>query len=478
MVPFTTQTACGVQCNGVGCAEEYGAMRVGIHFGTVTPRVGIQNPRQTDASLLGDRAAGVGWSIEVVARRIWVGMPELGEVRSYTIAAGDRLDHTDHDARFFSDLTNDRFGSTVRRLAAPGGTDGAEVVVTAPRRSTSDLMREAGAVYLLPEEMLDTGTESLDISAVRTLNGPQSGARFGESVAVCPDMDDDGQPELLVGMPWYDHKPGRAQSVYLAGAATLVLSSTYPELGETRSTEDDERWTGANDGARAGTALACVDVIGDASPDIIIGAPYADGDHEGEGAIYIIDGSRRRAGDLSLVADRVLYGSVDNGWLGWSIATGDFDGDGRADILAGSPGHTLSLGAEVDRPQGLALLWDGADLEVGINSTPRFRIAGVVDGDAVGRTVAASDLDGDGLDDILVGAPRLVVNDAYDAGALFVYPGLPEHAGLRPQLDTRDATYWWEADRDYLQTGGTLTVGDLNDDDRPELLLVHRRQPG
>ena len=53
-------------------------------------------------------------------------------------------------------------------------------------------------------------------------------------------------------------------------------------------------------------------------------------------------------------------------------------------------------------------------------------------------------------------APRLVVNDAYDAGALFVYPGLPEHAGLRPQLDTRDAT-WWEA-AGTTHRRGTLTV--------------------
>ena len=476
LVPL--QSGCGARCTGVGCAEEYGASRIGVHFGSVVDRIGLQNPRRSNASIVGDRAAGVDWSVEVVDQRLWVGMPDLGEVRSYTLGAGDRLEHTDHDGRFFSNLGDDRFGASIHRLGDADGDGGLDMVVTAPLRSPTDLMREAGAVYILPEPILDEGTGNLDTNPVRTITGPQSGARFGESMAVCPDMDGDGRPELLVGMPWYDHQPSRAATVYLAGAAALVLSTTYPTVGGTRSVDDAEIWTGSDDGARAGTALACTDVIGDASPDLIISAPYADGDHEGEGAIYIIDGSTRRAGELSVVADRVLSGASDNGWLGWSMATGDLNGDGRTDLLAGSPGHTLSVSGEVSRPQGLALVWDGADLEAGLNDTARFRIAGVAEGDAVGRTVEVVDLDADGFDDLLVGAPRLVVNEAYDAGALFVYRGQPDHAGLRAQLDTRDATYWWEAERDYLQTGGTLAVGDLNGDDLADLLLVHRRQPG
>ena len=91
---------------------------------------------------------------------------------------------------------------------------------------------------------------------------------------------------------------------------------------------------------------------------------------------------------------------------------------------------------------------------------------------------ANGDLDGDGLDELFLGAPRRIVGEAFDAGALYVFPGHPNHAGLRPQQDTAAARFWWEASRDYLQTGGRFDVGDVNDDLEPDLLLVHRRQPG
>ncbi len=472
------QTGCGVQCVGVGCAEEYGASRVGVQFGAIVPRTGIQNPRRSDASIIGDLEAGVDWSVAVVTGRVFAGMPDPGEVRSYAVVAEDRLEHTDHEAMLASDMDADRFGALVMSMGDADGNGEVDVVITAPQRSPTELKREAGAVFLVPASMLDTGTRQLDTVSVRRITGPQAGARFGESVVTCPDMDGDGLPELLVGLPWYDDQINGSRTVYLAGAATLVLSSTYPQAGNSRSVEDAELWTGAHDGARVGTALACADVIGDDTPDIIIGAPYADGEHEGEGSIYIVNGSSRRTGDLSLIADRVLSGTLENGWLGWSITTGDLDGDGKAEIIGGSPGHTLSIGPEVDRPQGLALVWSGKDLQEGRNDTARFRITGVADGDGLGRAVATADLNNDGLDDLLLGAPRREVSEAYDAGALYVFPGHADDAGLRPQLETRDAEYWWEASRAYLQTGGIFATGDLNDDERLDLLLVHRRQPG
>jgi hypothetical protein len=471
-------SGCGVQCEGVGCAEEYGASRVNIHFADTLLETGSHNPRRSDASVIGAASAGVDWSVRVVGNRLWVGMPEPGEVRSYTLDVDFRLEHTAHDALFQSDLGGDGLGASLLDIGDIGGDGIHDVIVTAPTRTVGELGRESGAVYLVPASELTDGTTPLDNSLARRITGPQPGAHFGEVVSTCPDIDGDGQAELLVGMPWYDDKASGSRTVHLAGAAALVLSTNFPEPGESWSAEAAELWTGADPGARAGTAVACADVIGNNTPDILIGAPYADGDHEGEGAIYIINGANRRTGELSLVADRVLVGTLDNGWLGWSIATGDLDGDGQPDVVAGAPGHLLSLSAEVNRPQGLVSVWDGASLKSSRQNAPEFRITGSADGDSVGRALLIEDTNQDGVADLLIGAPRREVSGAYDAGALYIFPGYPDHAGLRPERTVRDAPTWWEASRAYLQTGGTFTLGDLDGDTAPDLILVHRRQPG
>ena len=157
----------------------------------------------------------------------------------------------------FSERANDRFGSTVLRLADPSGTDGAGVVVTAPRRSTSDLMREAGAVYLLPEAMLVPELEPRNQCGAH-VERSQSGARFGESVAVCPTWTMTASRSCWSGCPGTTTSPA-APNPYLAGANTHS-ERTYPGSATPappKTTSVDWRYRQAPRRYR----LACIDVI-------------------------------------------------------------------------------------------------------------------------------------------------------------------------------------------------------------------------
>ena len=477
-----TSTGCGQTCQGVGCASEFGASFVGIHITDRLDPSRERNPRRQDAAIVGEREHGIDWSVTVFNKRVVVGMPGPGAVRAYQVEAGVRQPATDDVGGWESDLTGDGLGDSVVPAGDLDGDGLTDLLITAPTRTIGDLGREAGAVFIVSEGFFDDSGVLTDHPDLRRITGPQTGAHLGDSVAVCPDLDGDGLPELLVSMPWYDllRADGRTVRTPLAGGVTLLHSADLPGQGSgvSAGVEGALLWTGATVGARAGTSIACTDLIGDDTADIIIGAPFTDGDHEAEGAVYIIDGTSTLEGDLSLVADRTFRGPLDNAWLGWDITTGDLDGDGQNELIAGVPGYARLAGANQDRPEGQVWVWDGQDLRDGVHESPRFRITGRTDGESLGRTVSVQDADGDDSPDMLLGAPRLEYDGAFDAGALYIFRGRPGHDGLRPQLTVRDADIVWRASRQYLETGGTLGVGDADGDGVGDLLLIHRRQPG
>lgn len=475
-------TGCGSNCKGVGCADEFGAVRVGVHYGA---RVGSEeepSPRTPDAVLLGQRVEGTGWTVAIHDGLLWTGMPAASVVRTYRLDRGQSLEAEDVSGSLASDVVGDGFGTVVAPVGDLDGDGVDEVAIAAPGRTTGDLGRESGAVFLVSSDSLAGEQAILDPDTTWRLLGEQSGSRLGEAIAACPDIDGDGLPELLLGAPWTDVDSTEDGEVDrpLAGSAVLVLSESLPSPGRSLQVGASSvlRWTGSHTGARAGSAVACADLIGDLTPDLVITAPFADGDHDAEGAVYVIDGAALTQGDLDATADRVLPGPTENAWLGWSVAVGDLGGDGRVDLLVGAPGQRRTSDDEADRPEGIFVVYDGNDLLDGIHDTPRYRVLGRSPGDSIGRTVHAADVDGDGIDDALVGAPRQEVDNAFDAGALYVFRGDPDQIGWRPQQDTRDADATWAAARQYLETGGSFAVGDIDGDGVLDYALVHRRRPG
>jgi len=174
--------------------------------------------------------------------------------------------------------------------------------------------------------------------------------------------------------------------------------------------DQEYRFDGAGPTSELGYAASGAgDVDGDGFADLIVGDPKAS--PSGifmAGSAFVYSGA---TGDLLLQLDGLA--AFDD--FGFSVAgAGDVDGDGLADLLVGAPAADPE--GRVDA--GTAFVFSGA------TGSLLFQVDGPADGDALGSAVAAiGDLDGDDFNDLLLGAPLAAPNGLSKAGTVFVVSG-------------------------------------------------------
>ena len=487
---------CTGTCQGAGCASGYaGALGVVIDAG---PRrvAGDRSPLNNFAEVAGTLAQGPDWDLALVPGALLAGSPVDGAVRAFDLTeSGDRLTSDATGLLQLSD-TDRGFGAALAVLPDINGDGVADLAVGAPSDRRSGLTRRDGAVYVLDGAgVAFTGVVDVADLLLARLVGSDEGGTFGAALAACPDLDGDGLSELLVGAP-LDNLSWTSATLSLAGSATLVLGADLESIGgDGRVADLGRTFTGTSVGARAGSALSCShDLTGDGVPDLLIGAPFADGAldpatvgrdtgdelREAAGAVWVIDGAAAVSGaltadgpaSLAAAATARLSGPFTEGWSGWQVATGDLDGDGLADVAAGAPG--------ADEARGQVLIWTGNQLARGITSFPQFRVLGADAGDGLGRGLAVADVDGDGIDDLLAGAPRRNTESrgaTFDAGALYLFRGVTGWAGWTANRPVADADGRWQAAQAYLRTGRLIRTGDFDGDGDADFALLHRFAP-
>ncbi len=175
---------------------------------------------------------------------------------------------------------------------------------------------------------------------------------------------------------------------------------------------------------------------------------------------YLIPGPATGTGSPS-GAHAILRGEQAGDHAGYSLRGGDTDGDGRADLLVGA---WKSGVAEVDA--GAVYLVLGpitGEMSLGL---AEGRAWGQAASDRAGETLAFSDLDGDGLDDIIVGS---VYNDGFsnNAGAVYILNGPLTSARSLAEPDARRVG---EAANDY-SASSIDAAGDINGDGIGDLLV-------
>lgn len=300
-------------------------------------------------------------------------------------------------------------------------------------------------------------------------------SRFGSAVASAGDVDGDGHADLLVGSFWHNAGGSNAGAAFLyyGGSGSERLSGT---LG---SADADATFVGEDAGDWAGASVAGAgDVDGDGYDDVLLGAPRVNGAVGREGAVYLLyggEGVDRLSGVIDLDdADVTFAGEAEENHLGESVASaGDVDGDGYDDILLGAPRAPF-----MSPTTGSAYLFRGTSGAEALTGTHMAQEADWIvrasGDDQLGVRVSACDLDGDGLQDIVVALNTYAGPMAGShAGGVIVFHG--EDFGWHGVVERDDADVLFYATAHASYAGRSHScAGDLNADGRNDLILGAR----
>ncbi len=287
--------------------------------------------------------------------------------------------------------------------------------------------------------------------AVAALIGGDYGDRAGTAVLVAGDLDGDGEQDAVVGAPYYNGIIDRGGSVY-------ALSG--PLTGDMDLEDADGRYSGERLTYRLGETLAAIgDTNGDGYDDVVAGASLDDKSGSEAGAAFVLLGPMAN-GDFNDTT-RVL-GEDDGDTLGVGVhGCGDVDGDGYAEVFVGAPQND-----ENGSNAGAAYVLQGpVSGDDDVDDYAMLTFLGEADDDRAGSALAATDLNGDGELDWVIGAPRQSSNPG--PGRVFVSFG-PQSGTVDLQL--ADLTLEGDADGDQL--GAALAVGDHDGDGEDDLLVA------
>ncbi|MEA1908123.1 MAG: integrin alpha [Euryarchaeota archaeon] len=242
------------------------------------------------------------------------------------------------------------------------------------------------------------------------LNSPSGTPdHFGCSIAH-GDVNGDNIPDMVVGAYRNNSSSGVVYVYYGNNSSIAVWETALPDI-----TIKNPGAPGVGD--HFGWAVACGDVNGDCFDDVIAGAHKNDSTQADTGVAYIYYGDTAMGAPDVTIGDPAASMGNDDDWFGYSLACGDVNGDGFDDVVAGAPGVNRGAGAIAGKVyiyygnDSLGTILTAGDVDVALYNP-------YASSDFFGISVACFDIGGSDTQDVVVGANNSSSVYAYFGGSM------------------------------------------------------------
>ncbi|NJD59811.1 MAG: hypothetical protein C3F13_18385 [Anaerolineales bacterium] len=268
------------------------------------------------------------------------------------------------------------------------------------------------AAYVWYGSASGLGASGLPINADWTATDSTFSIGFAYQVRGIGDVNGDGYDDVLVGAHLYDGPTNQG--------AVFVYYGSDTGLGLTGTTANAD-WMAVGEQASAYFGYGS-DGVGDLNDDgyddLAVGAYAYDNPEVNEGKVFVWYGSSTGLGANGTPsnADWTAESNVVSAVLGYAVVpAGDVNGDGYDDLLVTASSYTGG---------GAWFVWTGSEAGLGDNGTPqnsdRSGYSDQADANLGRDNASALDVNGDGMDDIIVPA-RLYSNGEFSEGMVFAY---------------------------------------------------------
>ncbi len=363
----------------------------------------------------------------IVALNLGVLTAEGGFTFNYPLKVGQRIDHDMmHDPiRRFTEQEANFWGAPSDQLldTATGDVNGDgfdDVIIGGPDSTHGGSRPGAGVVYLIyggADRWADSDLAVPPAGVVRFW-----GAEQGDGFASVGsgDVNGDGFDDVILGVE-YAHSVGNSRlysgEVYLIYGKATPWTDTdllIPPVGVAL-------FSGAEQDDALGVSVGSGDINGDGFDDMILGATRSSSfgnTRDNGGEVYLVYGKAAPWTDTDLASPPAgvarFWGPEIDGFFGHDVDSGDVDGDGFDDLILSG----FSSG-EVHLIYGRSTQWTDTDLLSPPGGVVQFSDSNVNSPLAV--SVTTGDINGDGFDDLILGAPSSSSIGAQRAGAGEVY---------------------------------------------------------